>query len=43
MEQRFLDYEAASYKKLSAQIEGQKLLPKPVFTSLLEKIYKRQK
>lgn len=43
MEQRFLDYEAASYKKLSAQIQGQSLLPKPVFTSLLEKIYKRQK
>jgi len=40
MEQRFLDYEAASYKKLSEQIEAQALLPKAVFTSLLKKIYR---
>lgn len=43
MEQRFLDYEAKSYEQLSKTIEEQSLLPKEVFTSLLKKIYKRQK
>lgn len=43
VEQRFKDYEAESYKKLSEAIEAQTALPKPVFTSLLSKIYKRQK
>ncbi len=37
------DYEAESYKKLSEAIDAQTALPKPVFTSLLSKIYKRQK
>lgn len=43
MEQRFRDYEAASYAKLEATIAEQTLLPKAVFTSLLAKIYKRKK
>lgn len=43
MEKRFLDYEAASYEKLTKSIEEQKLLPKAVFADLLKKIYKRQK
>lgn len=43
VEERFKEYEAQSYKELSAAIEEQALLPKAVFTSLLSKIYKRQK
>ncbi|EFJ41223.1 hypothetical protein VOLCADRAFT_98778 [Volvox carteri f. nagariensis] len=43
MEQRFRDYEAASYAKLDAIISEQTLLPKEVFSSLLAKIYKRKK
>eukprot|EP00195_Chlamydomonas_chlamydogama_P012902 CAMPEP_0202897368 /NCGR_PEP_ID=MMETSP1392-20130828/6140_1 /ASSEMBLY_ACC=CAM_ASM_000868 /TAXON_ID=225041 /ORGANISM="Chlamydomonas chlamydogama, Strain SAG 11-48b" /LENGTH=359 /DNA_ID=CAMNT_0049582977 /DNA_START=181 /DNA_END=1260 /DNA_ORIENTATION=+ len=43
LEKTFKDYEADSHQKLSAAIEEQTVLPKPVFTSLLKKIYKRQK
>eukprot|EP01026_Neomeris_dumetosa_P008444 TRINITY_DN126_c0_g1_i2.p1 TRINITY_DN126_c0_g1~~TRINITY_DN126_c0_g1_i2.p1 ORF type:complete len:398 (-),score=48.34 TRINITY_DN126_c0_g1_i2:195-1286(-) len=37
------EYEESSYQELSKEIEEQELLPKAVFTSLLNKIYKRQK
>jgi farnesyl diphosphate synthase len=40
---KFEAYEAESHAQLSATIEEQSLLPKQVFTSLLAKIYKRQK
>jgi farnesyl diphosphate synthase len=40
---QFSEYEASSYERLSRVIEEQALLPKAVFTSLLKKIYKRQK
>jgi farnesyl diphosphate synthase len=40
---KFEAYEAESHARLSATIEEQSLLPKRVFTSLLAKIYKRQK
>ncbi|MEW5309607.1 MAG: hypothetical protein WDW38_001485 [Sanguina aurantia] len=43
LERVFLDYEAASHSALTSTIEEQTLLPKEVFTSLLVKIYKRQK
>lgn len=43
MKQRFEDYEAESYSRLSKLIEEQTLLPAGVFTNLLAKIYKRQK
>lgn len=43
LEKVFLDYEAASHSALTSTIEEQTLLPKEVFTSLLSKIYKRQK
>uniref|UniRef100_A0A061RPF1 Farnesyl diphosphate synthase n=1 Tax=Tetraselmis sp. GSL018 TaxID=582737 RepID=A0A061RPF1_9CHLO len=43
LEKDFQDYEAESYKKLCAKIEQQTVLPKSVFTSLLNKIYKRTK
>ncbi len=43
LEAKFLAYEAASHQELSAQIEAQTVLPKAVFTSLLNKIYKRAK
>ncbi|KAG1667866.1 hypothetical protein FOA52_011054 [Chlamydomonas sp. UWO 241] len=43
VEAKFKDYEAESYTRLSAAIDAQTALPKPVFTSLLTKIYKRQK
>ena len=36
-------YEAETYARLSAEIDAQALLPKAVFTSLLDKIYKRKK
>lgn len=39
----FKQYEQESYERLSALISRQKVLPKEVFTALLEKIYKRQK
>ena len=40
---KFKAYEADSYTTLEKQIEEQTVLPKPVFTSLLKKIYKRSK
>eukprot|EP00879_Flechtneria_rotunda_P022682 GHRR01023954.1.p1 GENE.GHRR01023954.1~~GHRR01023954.1.p1 ORF type:complete len:164 (+),score=64.70 GHRR01023954.1:628-1119(+) len=40
---KFEAYEAESYAKLISTIEEQGLLPKQAFTSLLKKIYKRQK
>jgi farnesyl diphosphate synthase len=40
---KFEAYEVESHARLSATIEEQSLLPKQVFTSLLAKIYKRQK
>eukprot|EP00775_Hariotina_reticulata_P012243 gene12243-12380_t len=40
---KFESYEAESYAKLSNIIAEQTLLPQQVFTSLLKKIYKRQK
>lgn len=40
---KFEAYESESYAKLTHTIEEQSLLPKEVFTSLLKKIYKRQK
>eukprot|EP00201_Polytomella_parva_P008941 CAMPEP_0175056390 /NCGR_PEP_ID=MMETSP0052_2-20121109/10642_1 /TAXON_ID=51329 ORGANISM="Polytomella parva, Strain SAG 63-3" /NCGR_SAMPLE_ID=MMETSP0052_2 /ASSEMBLY_ACC=CAM_ASM_000194 /LENGTH=354 /DNA_ID=CAMNT_0016321407 /DNA_START=2121 /DNA_END=3185 /DNA_ORIENTATION=- len=43
VEQKYLDYENASYEKLAAAIEQQTLLPKAVFNGLLKKIYKRTK
>ncbi len=39
----FRAYEADSYAKLTAAIEGQADVPAGVFTSMLAKIYKRQK
>lgn len=43
LEELFKEYEASSYQQLSGQIAEQSLLPQPVFTSLLNKIYKRKK
>lgn len=43
VESMFKQYEQESYERLSALISRQKVLPKEVFTALLEKIYKRQK
>lgn len=43
LEELFREYEASSYDKLNQMIQEQTLLPKTVFTSLLQKIYKRQK
>ena len=43
VEEKFMQYEAESYANLNAAIEAQTALPKPVFTSLLKKIYKRSK
>eukprot|EP00882_Tetradesmus_deserticola_P019351 GHRQ01020825.1.p1 GENE.GHRQ01020825.1~~GHRQ01020825.1.p1 ORF type:complete len:345 (+),score=116.75 GHRQ01020825.1:376-1410(+) len=40
---KFEAYEAESHASLAATIEEQTLLPKQVFSSLLAKIYKRQK
>lgn len=40
---KFEAYEAESHAQLTRTIEEQSLLPKQVFTSLLKKIYKRQK
>jgi len=40
---KFKAYEAESHKQLCARIEEQKALPKGVFMSLLQKIYKRSK
>ena len=36
-------YEEESYQNLKAIIEGQKVLPQELFSSMLAKIYKRQK
>eukprot|EP01023_Acetabularia_acetabulum_P035297 TRINITY_DN3328_c0_g1_i1.p1 TRINITY_DN3328_c0_g1~~TRINITY_DN3328_c0_g1_i1.p1 ORF type:complete len:295 (-),score=22.30 TRINITY_DN3328_c0_g1_i1:219-1103(-) len=43
LEKVYHEYEESSYQELCAEIEAQSLLPKLVFTSLLQKIYKRQK
>lgn len=43
LEQVYFDYEQESYQHLKQAIESQSLLPQPVFTLLLNKIYKRQK
>lgn len=43
LEGAFWAYEADSYAKLTAAIEGQADVPAGVFTSMLAKIYKRQK
>lgn len=43
LEDKFRAYEADSHAALSAAIEAQTVLPKAVFTSLLNKIYKRSK
>lgn len=43
VEEKFKAYEAESYEQLCKQIEQQQALPKAVFTSLLQKIYKRSK
>jgi farnesyl diphosphate synthase len=43
LEQRFFDYEQASYEKLTQLISDQSSLPQGVFTLLLGKIYKRKK
>ncbi|GAX81541.1 hypothetical protein CEUSTIGMA_g8969.t1 [Chlamydomonas eustigma] len=43
MEERFKEYEEESYKRLTAAIEEQKLVPQAVFTIFLSKIYQRQK
>lgn len=43
LEKIFQDYEAESYQSLCKKIEAQTALPKEVFTTLLNKIYKRSK
>lgn len=43
LEALFLKYEQESHQRLINRIQGQMLLPKEVFTLLLNKIYKRQK
>lgn len=43
LEQKFFDYEQASYEKLTQLISDQSSLPQGVFTLLLNKIYKRKK
>lgn len=43
LEALFKKYEQESYERLVATIEGQDLVPKEVFMSLLRKIYRRQK
>jgi farnesyl diphosphate synthase len=40
---KFATYENESYARLTGLISEQTLLPKAVFTSLLDKIYKRKK
>jgi len=40
---KFASYETESYERLTGLIAEQTLLPKAVFTSLLDKIYKRKK
>jgi farnesyl diphosphate synthase len=41
--EKFKAYEADSYRQLTSQIDSQTLLPRGVFMSLLNKIYKRSK
>jgi farnesyl diphosphate synthase len=44
LQQLFQEYEEASYQAICAEIvEGEKLVPREVFDSLLQKIYKRSK
>lgn len=43
LEQLFHEYEAQSYEELNLLIQSQDLLPRAVFTDLLQKIYKREK
>jgi len=43
LEAQFKAYEEESYKSLCSKIEKQTVLPKQVFTSLLDKIFKRSK
>lgn len=43
LEEKFKAYEAESHRELCKQIDQQQVLPKAVFTSLLQKIYKRSK
>ncbi len=43
VEEKFKAYEVSSHELLTKQIEQQEVLPKAVFTSLLNKIYKRSK
>lgn len=43
LEEQFREFEVRSYRELINIVEEQSLLPKAVFTSLLNKIYKRTK
>ncbi|KAG1657782.1 hypothetical protein FOA52_012860 [Chlamydomonas sp. UWO 241] len=43
VEAKFKEYEAESYRRLSAAIKAQTALPQQVFMSLLRKIYRRTK
>ena len=43
LEEKFKEYEAQTYKNLCSAIEEQKVLPKEVFMTFLDKIYQRQK
>ena len=43
LQRAFLEYEQDSYEILIAAIDKQNLLPRAVFTTFLQKIYKRTK
>lgn len=43
LEKLYLEYEEKSYKELTEIMEGQSVLPKELFSSMLAKIYKRTK
>ena len=43
LEKLYLEYEEKSYKELTDIMEGQSVLPKELFSSMLAKIYKRTK
>ena len=43
LEKLYLEYEEKSYKELTEIMEGQTVLPKELFSSMLAKIYKRTK
>jgi farnesyl diphosphate synthase len=43
LEKLYLEYEEKSYKELTGIMEGQSVLPKELFSSMLAKIYKRTK